>query len=194
MRDAIARADLSTARVEAAVLAQTGVSGNIEPTWQGKVDAMTRAAARVAQANDLAEGSRGVAAVAGSCGDCHAAFARARRVVVTEPEAASLEVVARMRKHEWAASRLWSGLVIPSSEAWTAGARALGDAPLEPERLVQGKMPDPEIGELTRAIRDLGRRAEAATSADDREAVYGELLTTCSRCHAAMGMTPQSGP
>jgi len=192
MRDAVARADLDRARTEASALAQARFDYREAPSWQAKVDAMVSATGRVSSAKDLAEASHGVAAVARSCGDCHATFARERNVVVTEPPPPSLDLLPRMQRHQWAEARLWSGLAIPSSEAWTAGARVLRDAPLEPERLTAGAPSVQRMGELARAVHDLGDKSGAAETADAREAAYGQLLGTCSECHALLSVRPNS--
>ena len=189
MRNAVARADLEAARREATTLAELRLAGGIEPPWRRQLDAMNAAAARVAAAKDVPEMSRNVAAVARTCGDCHATLGGPVLPVGEPPEPGS-GVAARMMRHQWAAARLWDGLVAPSQEAWRAGARVLADAPLEPETLTPGKSPAPAIGTLARSVHDLGQKAKVVTSGVDRAAVYGELLATCSACHLRLGGGP----
>lgn len=186
MRDAVARGDLDAARREAKVLAELRIDGGIEPTWRKNLDAMNAAAARVAQAKDLAEASRGLAGVARTCGNCHAMLGGPGPIVGEAPAEAS-GVVPRMKRHQWAVARLWDGLVVPSDDAWRAGARVLADAPLEPELLTPGKSPVPKVGTLARSVQELARKAAVVESEVDRGAVYGELMSTCSTCHQWLG-------
>ncbi len=127
VRDAVARADLEAARREAKALAELRVEGAVDTAWQSRLDAMRTAASRIANAQDLSEASRGLAVLARTCGDCHATSAQ-RNVAVGEPPRTSVNVVPRMRRHEWGVERMWEGLVVPSEEAWRTGARARGRA------------------------------------------------------------------
>jgi mono/diheme cytochrome c family protein len=188
MRDAVARADLDATWREAKSLAELRIDGGIEPTWRKNLDAMNAAAARVAEAKDVAEASRGLAGVARTCGNCHTTLGGPGPVVGEAPHE-SVEVVPRMQRHQWAAARLWDGLVVPSEDAWKAGARVLADAPLEPELLTPGKSPVPAIGTLARSVQELARKASVA-EALDRDAIYGELVSTCSACHLRLGGGP----
>lgn len=189
MRDAVARGDLDAARREAKVLAELRIDGGVEPTWRKNLDAMNTAAARVAEARDLPAASRGLSAVARTCGGCHATLG-GPGPIVGEPPGEGSGVGPRMKRHQWAAARLWDGLVVPSDDAWRAGARVLADAPLEPELLTPGKTPVPKVGTLARSVHELAHKASEAESAVDRGKVYGELMSTCSACHEWLGGGP----
>jgi mono/diheme cytochrome c family protein len=190
MRDAVARADLDAARREGMALATLRLDGEIDPTWRRKLDAMNAAAARVAEAKDLADASRGLSAVARTCGECHATLGGPPGPVVGEPPSEASGVLPRMRRHEWAAARLWDGLVVPSDDAWRAGAHVLAGAPLEPEALTPGKTRVPKIDSMVRSVRDVAQKASVAKSTADRVEVYGELMSTCSDCHGWRGGGP----
>jgi len=189
MRDGVARGDLELARREARVLAELWVQQANVPAWQANLHAMNVAAADVAEAKDLAAASRALARVGRACGDCHAANI-APSVHVGDPPDERVEVVPAMKRHQWAAVRLWYGLIFPSSAAWGAGARALAEAPLNPGLFTPGKIPVPEIAELDRSVHYLADRANSAASVGDRELVYGELMSTCSACHLRLGGGP----
>lgn len=144
-------------------------------------------AARVtAQAENLSTAAVGVAAMARVCGDCHRKLA-----VVIEGKAHHIETVTpkqtdaiseRMFRHGWAAQRLWEGLVAPSDSIWQAGAAALQHAPM---RAPMMKAPAaPAFARELLHIRELGTRANAAWSMEERTDVYAELLATCANCHA----------
>lgn len=189
LRDAVARADLVAVRREAQFLAEMRLAGGVEPTWRRKLDAMNEAAARVGKARDLTEASRELPAVAQACGDCHAMLG-GPKPVVGEPPAAASGVAARMQRHQWAAARLWDGLVVPSDDAWRAGAGVLADAPLEPEVVTPGKSPVPEIGALAASVHELGRKAGSAQTVQARGVIYGELIGTCASCHQRVRASP----
>jgi mono/diheme cytochrome c family protein len=192
MRDAVARGDLDEAKAEAKLLAELRIEGPTGKLWKQMFDAMRAAAARSASASDLKQAGRDVGLVARTCGDCHAMFGRAG-VLVEPPGALSSGTQAGMRRHQWATEMLWDGLVVPSDDAWNAGALALSEAPLVPEQLTPGKSPVPRVGELAQAVHNLGVKAAGAKPVEARADVYGELVATCSECHTWLGGGPHPG-
>jgi hypothetical protein len=192
MRDAVARGDLDDARVEARLLAELRIEGPTGELWKHMFDAMRAAAARSVSANDLKDVSRDVALVARTCGDCHITFGRPG-ILIEPPGALSSGLRASMQRHQWAAERLWDGLVVPSDDAWYAGALALSEAPLSPEDLTPGKSPVPRVSELARTVHNLGVKAASAQSVDARAGLYGDVLATCAECHNWLGGGPKSG-
>lgn len=182
LREAVARADLGAARREAQALADYRLPGSVGTAWRKSLDAMNSAAASVTKAKDLDEASRRLSAVAVTCGDCHATLG-GPTPIVGEPPGEGSGVGAHMKRHQWAASRLWDGLVLPSDDAWRAGARVLAGAALEPERLTPGRSPVPAIGAMAAAVHDLGRAASVTAAPVDRAAAFAELMTTCAACH-----------
>lgn len=191
VRDAVARADLDAARREARALADLRIEGELVPTWRTELEAMNASAARIVEAKDIGEASRGLAGLARTCGDCHAMLGGPAAVVGEAPEEAATGPL-RMKRHQWAAARLWEGLVVPSEDAWRAGARVLQDAPLAPEPLaVQGKVPVAAVATLAQSVHALGRKASVVDAPVDRGAVYGELMATCASCHGLLGVGPR---
>ena len=156
-------------------------------------DDMKAAAARSTGASDLKEAGRDVGLVARTCGDCHTSFGRPG-ILVEPPGAMSSGAHASMRRHQWAMDRLWDALVVPSDDAWNAGALALAEAPLVPEQLTPSKSPAPRVEELAQTVHDLGLKAASADRGDARAEVYGELLATCAECHKWLGGGPNTRP
>lgn len=189
MRNAVVRGDLDGAKGEAKLLAQLRVAGPTSGLFRRLRDAMKDAAAQASGASDLKGASHDVGVVAKTCGDCHQMFGRPGMIVGQPPPPAS-GVRASMQRHQWAAEQLWEGLVVPSDDAWSAGALALADAPLAPEALTPGKAPEPRVGELTQTVHDLGRRAAAVERVDTRADLYGQMLATCADCHKRLGGGP----
>jgi hypothetical protein len=117
------------------------------------------------------------------CARCHAAI-NAKVVFPKEEQPAQVKRLAtQMFAHEWAAAQMWQGLIGPSDERWKAGATALAKAPLA---IVAEGEPALGIGDDIAKVRLFANRALRAGSTDDRVSIYGDLLATCTHCHAAI--------
>lgn len=189
IRDALVRGDLDGAKGEAKLLAELRVVGPTSQLFRHLLDAMKDAAARASSASDLKDASRDVGVVAKTCGDCHTVFGRPG-MIVGQPAPPASGVRAAMQRHQWAAEQLWEGLVVPSDDAWNAGALTLQDAPLAPESLTPGKSPVPRVGELAQTVHGLGRQAATVGRVDVRADLYGQMLATCAECHKWLGGGP----
>jgi cytochrome c553 len=189
MRDAVVRGDLDGAKREAKLLTELRVVGPTSGLFGHQLDAMKDAAALVMGANDLKDASRDIGVVAKTCGDCHHVFGRPG-MIVGQPAVPAAGVRATMQRHQWAAEQLWEGLVVPSDDAWNAGAPVMEEAPLEPGALTPGKSPVPRVGELAMTVHDLGHKAAASERVDLRADLYGQMLATCADCHKWLGGGP----
>jgi hypothetical protein len=89
---------------------------------------------------------------------------------------------AKMRRHQWAAARMWEGLIGPSERGWIEGARVLAASQLDVRKTVHAK-PNAEVVEFAERLQDLGRRAVELHDRDARAVLYGEMMTTCVSCH-----------
>jgi cytochrome c553 len=188
IRDAVVRGDLPSAQRAAADLIALATKYE-KPAPGSRLEAMVEAAHRVEGAQDLHEAARSFAFLSERCGECHSLIGGPVSGPSMPPPQA-LGIVPRMRRHQWASSRLWEGLVAPSSEAWTSGAQVLTDAPLGAETL-PAVIATPEIAALSTSVHDLGVEAAAATRASARIAIYGKLLGTCAECHQRVGRGPR---
>jgi cytochrome c2 len=193
MRDAVARGALEEAKGEARLLSELRIEGPGTELWRRMLEATKAAAARVASASDLKDASRGVAVVAKTCGDCHTVLGRPGTTVGDGGPPGS-DVRAFMRRHQWAAERLWEGLVVPSDDAWKWGALSLSEAPLAPEQLTPGKSPVPRVGELAQTVHVLANKGVDVERADVRADLYGDVLVTCAECHQWLGGGPSQEP
>lgn len=182
IRDAVARGDLAEATREAAVLASLPVGGPIDQSWRIKLEAMTAAAMRLSNAGTIKEAAGDLGPLAKTCGDCHTMLGRSGPTVEA-PGGQASGVQASMTRHQWAVSQMWDGLVIPSEDAWTAGALGLSEEPMSPEVLTPGKTPVPRVGALQDAVHALGKRAQSAGTVEARMKLYGEAMATCAECH-----------
>lgn len=191
IRDAVARGDLDAARNEADALIELATeNGTSGP--HTKIGAMIAAAKRVRASKTTREAAEAFAALSQRCGDCHAAFITGPRSI---PRAVPQDFPdpSGMRRHQWAAARLWEGLVAPSDEAWRSGALTLAEAPLEPTKLTPGMSPHPRVSTLAAEMHSLGRDAASVAAPEARVMVYAQIMMTCATCHQWLGGGP-SGP
>jgi len=185
-RDGVIAGSLIQAREAAVKLAETDYSVMLPPDWMPGVERMQGTARELAVVEDLKGAADRVAALAASCGDCHARLeldmgsqaADAPRLGFGKAE----DMQARMLRHQHAADGFWFGLSVPSDSAWRSGAQTLLDAPMTPTDHA-GKPVDARLAERVEEVRAIARRALQVTTLEDRAAVYGEFLGTCSSCH-----------
>jgi len=187
IEDAIARGDLDGGRAQARALAEV-TEPEALPRWRPFLVDLTSAARQVASAADIVAAADGAAAVGYQCGRCHAAMG----ITISFPDEprppGNVRLAFQMLGHRWAAARMWEGLIGPAEGRWTAGARALAEAPLtlvaeEPTILPTGAE---QIGDEVAKVRLYANRALAAIDAEERAVTFGAILTTCTRCHAAI--------
>ncbi|MBL9106418.1 MAG: hypothetical protein JNL82_36180 [Myxococcales bacterium] len=158
--------------------------GDEPPAWRPYIAATARHAKALLVAADLDAAALAAAGLARTCGDCHAATVGPAFPARVAPAITSRDPRQRMRRHQWAADRLWEAMVGHSDAAWTSGAAALADPALlradyPPDVEIEG---DPLVVEAR--LRAFGARAATARDWDERVAIYGGLLATCAACHA----------
>ncbi len=187
LQRAIARGQLDDAKAQARWLVDLD-----EPQlagWKPYVDEMRAAARDVVAAPDVPTAAALAARLGRACSRCH----EAQGAVVTfawEPvldEDPALQV--QMKRHQWAAARLWEGLVGPSDVMWNEGTSVLAAAHLD-AALAAGGTPRGDVTALVAHVRELATRAGTVTDPDARGQLYGELLSTCAGCHALVRPQP----
>ncbi len=187
---AIVRGHLDQARDRARRLLD-----NDEPLldgWQPFVDQLRAAARDVIAAPDLPTAAALAARVGRACSRCH----EATNAVVSfawEPmpgDGPPLQV--EMKRHQWAAARLWEGLVGPSDEMWNQGSSLLAVSKLD--ALLASGTPRGDSAVLADKVRQLSLRAGKVTDHDERATLYRDLLSTCAGCHQRVRPAPVPGP
>jgi hypothetical protein len=162
--------------------------------WKPFVDELKDAARAVAAAPDLPTAGSVASRLGRACSRCH----EERTAIVTfawEPsptEDATLN--SQMKRHQWAAARLWDGLVGPSDDLWTEGAKVLSTAKLDVLAATGGVEGRGDVTALTKKVHELAIKATTMTDHDQRAALYGELLSTCAGCHALVRPRAVPGP
>ena len=178
MQTAVIRADLEAVHQHAQRLAQHPVPPNLPSGFSVFLENLHANARAAAAAENLADAALAVANTAVSCGACHAQGVVQTWLSDVLPPGGDEETL-RMARHQWAADRLWEGLIAPSDQAWLSAAELLLEAPLA--------LADSQHTEQTRAlterVRGLGLEARSAARSDDRARIYAEFLGTCSVCH-----------
>lgn len=184
IKEAVIDGDVEAAREQAEALAARAGQAAPPQAWKPHLEPFSKATEAARTANDLAAAAKSVGRLAAACGGCHRAL-EAKPVfdAPPEPEAEDEDSVrADMERHQWAADRMWEGMVAPSEHAWSEGTRVFGEAVGCP----QGADPEVYPPELCRRVHALGRRAKKTQELAARGEVYGEFLQTCAECHRAV--------
>ena len=185
MQYAISLSDLGRAHREAKLIADLD-EPDVLPMWKPYVDDIRGAARAVMATEDPMAAARTMASLGRACARCHQA-AKATLELAQDPmPPTEKKLAATMASHQWAAGRMWQGLMAPSTERWLEGARALEGSPLA----ITAEVGEPPhalgIADDVARIRMLARRAQTTTELDARTEVYGDLLGTCVRCHGTI--------
>jgi cytochrome c553 len=181
IRTSIALADTERANAEAKLIAQLA-EPDFLPEWQPYVDGVRRAAAQVAIAADPIAAAKMTALLGRRCAQCHEASGAKIAFPKVPRPSDSPRLRTQMTDHEWAAARLWEGLVGPSPALWSAGASALVDGRIA----IVAEGGELGVADDVARLRLYATRAKKADTLDARAELYGQILGTCARCHAAI--------
>jgi hypothetical protein len=175
------RGKLDDARYFAQVLATAPDAPGLAP-WASQIALVRQRAAAVAAAPGIDEACRREAQLAAACASCHADASAAPEFQPPPTLPADQPTVAaRMARHQWAADRIWEGMVGEADDAWRAGLDVLAAAPLSWPTLGSDR------AGLARRLQQLADQARHPARSDlaERTRLYGELLVTCAACHTA---------
>lgn len=150
--------------------------------WPMFVEDMQTAAEQMIAAPDVPAASVLAARLGRTCSRCH----ERQNAIVTfawEPAPSdSPTLVAQMARHQWAAARLWQGVVGPSTEMWDEGAAVLSTLHLDGVEAANATQRR-DVRKFAAEVRALALRAITTDDDDDRATLYGELLSACAGCH-----------
>jgi mono/diheme cytochrome c family protein len=185
--------NLDGVRAPAAWLADhdavVGLPANFEPY----VDLMRGFAREVLDASDLNSAGKSVSKMARTCGNCHVANHVELEFGYDQMPAEWADTISHMQRHQWAADRLWDGLIGPSDVAWNRGTNMLVDVPLLSDKVMDETTDGVDPGaldEIAHRLHLLGSQGSNARSANARSELYGEILGLCSDCHTMLGRGP----
>lgn len=182
IEEAIVHGDLDRAQVEAHAIAVLDEHDAL-PAWQPYFESVRGAAHEIEQATNPASAARSMAELGRRCARCHQASTARVTFPKEDQPPHDKRLATQMFAHQWAAAQMWQGLIAPSDKQWNAGATALAKAPLA---IVAEGEPALGIGNDIARVRLYANRALRAAAPDDRVAIYGDLLATCTHCHATI--------
>lgn len=188
IREALIRGDLEAARAAGGGLAEEGAAAAVFGGWEEHAGMIRRLGDSVAVARDADQLGLLLGRVGRACGSCHEHVDRRPAPAEPIPPDHAAGLHRRMLRHEWAADRLWDGLVGPSEDAWFWGAYALTQAPFTPER-IPDRLAAREIARTAVWLHRLGLEALGSDEWQGRDALYGHLVGTCASCHDRLGVS-----
>jgi hypothetical protein len=173
---------LDDARTRAFLLTRPVTDPGMAP-WDVQSKRVIAAAFELTKAPTIDAACRSEARVAEACAECHA---RVQKLPVF-PAAPTLPadratIETKMARHQWAADRLWEGMVGASDGPWYAGLDVLATTPVP-------WAPADDAAGRAKHLREVARAAQGQRSTEtlhDRAVAYGEIMVTCAACHATL--------
>ena len=185
MKAAVIRGDLNAFKQAAQLLAERSMEGSIAPEWKTHLEGMQNAARTGRDAPDLESAALALGDTGRACAACHAQLGNPR-FELGDPPAEGSGASLHMVRHQWAADRMWEGLMGPSDDAWIKGCEVLAEAPLHQEAATGPVSVPKPVTELASQAHALANRARTAPS-EERGKHYGAFLATCAACHTQLG-------
>lgn len=181
MQQAIGLGDLARAHAEAKIVVDLDEPDAL-PLWRPYVDKIREASRQVIEAKDTVAAAKTSGQLGRQCALCHTALS-AKIVFPKESTPASDPRLAlQMASHQWAAARMWEGLIAPNDDRWQLGAKTLSNAKLA--IVAEGDPPNNlGVGNDIARVRLFATRALKPMSQSDRAELYGDMLATCAHCH-----------
>ena len=191
IKSSIIAGDLEAVREPATWLAEHETIPGLPEDWQSFIDQMREYARQVAKARNLTVAAESVSEMARTCGTCHLVNGLDFEFGYDSKPREDLEdVVVHMQRHQWAADRLWEGLIGPSDIAWKRGTDMLIDVPLRASKVTQISVYDDEIKKIEHRVHALGGRGTQTKTPISRSELYGEFLSLCASCHTLLDRGP----
>src|SRR5688500_9897606 len=129
LQQAVVQGRLADARDAAHVLANAHVTEHTG--WQPYVEDLRSAARRIERSKDLASAGAELGSLGAACSTCHQVFDARPVFAIGSAPADDGTFASQMRRHAWAAARLWEGVIGPADASWEAGARLVADTELD---------------------------------------------------------------
>jgi hypothetical protein len=185
LQDAVLAVNLSAAKVQGRWLA-THDSSDAPEGWRPYLKTFQAEAKVVADATSVADAAVAVSHIAAACGDCHVANHAKPKMGGVPLFKKAASVKDHMADQIEALYKLWTGLVIPSDQAWREGAALLAKVAVTQKALTKEGLDKADSTKiLAETLQTLSAKAGQAAKAD-RAQTYADLLTTCVACHTAV--------
>ncbi len=183
IKQAVIDGDLEAVAEPARWLAEELDPETLPKPWKPYLDAMQASAKKAADAQDLPTAALAAGELVGACADCHATTGKGPKFDEPGKVPEGEDTTARMLRHQWAADRMWEGIVSNSETHWKLGTHAISEKPPKPCPIPSDDILPKEVLDLREKIYDLGPKAAEATDRSTRTKLYGEYLQTCAGCH-----------
>ena len=189
IQSAIVSGSLDNTRAPARWLAEHEPTAGMPETWTEPFEAMRAAARDVLSAEDLPSVASATSRIGIACGSCHEANDVSIEFDYVKPPPDTENARPHMQRHQWAADRMWEGLIGPINYVWRQGATMLFESPLKPHAM-DAEDGDEEVLAMSRRIHQLAGNATTVSEPADKAEIYAEFLATCAACHNAMDEGP----
>ncbi|MDD9970890.1 MAG: hypothetical protein OXR73_31925 [Myxococcales bacterium] len=187
LREALVRGDLLAAQASARDLSRRAKTAELPATWKPWLGQLAALAEEVAGAPDVATAAHTMGNLGLSCAACHEKMGAA--IVFSEvPPAAGDDLESHMQRHQWAAERMWEGLLAGDDQRFATAADALTDAPLRRSPSTRQPNPPTKVDTLARDVHRLAREGKSASDSKARARIYGKFLSACADCHTELGV------
>ena len=193
IKSLIIMGNLDGVREPAIWLADHEAVSGLPEDFEPYVGLMRQYAREVNNALDLKSAAIAVSGMARTCSNCHLVNEVEIEFGYDQMPAEWSDTVSHMQRHQWAADRLWDGLIAPSDTAWDRGMNMLVDVPLHPDDVTDENSADVDTAALDRIARRIHKLAglgTIATTPTARSELYGEMLGLCADCHTRLGRGP----
>ena len=182
MRVALIDGDLGRLRQAATELAARLPISGIGDRLDAHQSELESIAGRLASAPTIEGAAAGVGELVVSCGSCHGDVGILPPPASDPPNGDAWE--SAMARHSWAADEMWTGLVWKSDARFRHAVEVWNATPLAQPHTADEKRFTPEVLALEDRVHDLAEQAAAKMEPSRRAKLYGEMLATCSACHA----------
>jgi mono/diheme cytochrome c family protein len=157
--------------------------------WADYLPAMRAAAKEALDASDLTAAAAATSRLGLACGGCHAASNAVFESTDTSRPSMDEDTGSHMLRHQWAADKMWEGLIWPKSYSWQSGANLLFESAIKPHELGD-QSGNAELQTMARRIHQLAANATMVQKAEERAEIYAEFLANCGGCHEALQARP----
>lgn len=188
IQTAVVQGDLQKAQRAATWLVEREGEMLFPADAKGYESNMIELARQIQVADEISQVALQTGRLAAACGSCHQATGAGPKFVVGSASPHGETQEAQMVRHLWAADRMWEGLIGPSDEAWTAGARAMAETGSDLARVFRTSTGGGRPERLLQDVNNLANEAMNAQGQAARADVYSRLLETCNRCHSSAGI------
>lgn len=184
MRRAAVNGDVKSFVGAAAYIADNDIDSAAPESWKPHAKALRDSAEQARRAKTVDEAAGLLGQLGSRCADCHRALG-GPEFTLDEPPPQASGVPNHMARHQWAADRMWDGLIAPSTRIWVKGADVMADARLTAEQVAPAT---PDVDAIARRVHFQANAARLLPEERWGKA-YGEFVATCAVCHEKTGVS-----